>query len=294
MTLTIFTPTYNRGYILPELYKSLCNQTSQCFKWLIVDDGSSDNTRELVKSWITENKISITYIYQKNQGKMQAHNTGVLSCDTDLFLCVDSDDYITENTVDDIINIDSDLILHEDIAGIISYRGSSGNEVIGTEFPNDIIVSKLNNLYKYGFKGDTTIILKTKILKGNLFPRIDGEKFITESYIYDKIDIKYSYILLRKIHIVCKYRDDGYTKNILTLMNENPIGFMLYYHQRAQFEKNIFLKIKYLIQYLSYALFNIKRLMSVNFVVIIFLFPYSFIYKLRMSVKYMMFRIKND
>src|SRR5699024_7599204 len=104
MTLTIFTPTYNRAYILPKLYNSLVEQSNKDFVWLIVDDGSTDNTKKLVFTWIRENKISIKYYYQKNQGKSIAHNKGVKETDTELFSCVDSDDYLTKDCVEVVMN----------------------------------------------------------------------------------------------------------------------------------------------------------------------------------------------
>ena len=83
--LTIFTPTYNRAYILPKLYESLIKQTNKNFIWLIVDDGSDDNTEDIIKKWKEENYIDIEYIKQHNQGKHIAHNTGVDNCKTELF-----------------------------------------------------------------------------------------------------------------------------------------------------------------------------------------------------------------
>lgn len=284
MILSIFTPTYNRGYILPVLYKSLCNQTSLDFKWIIVDDGSSDNTNELVKLWIKERIINISYIYQENQGKMQAHNTGVLNCDTELFLCVDSDDYLTANTVDEILSTYS--LLSDDIAGIISYRGKTSTEIIGTEFPKDLSSSKLNMLYKIGFKGDTSIIFKTEVIKKFLFPKFLKEKFLTEAFIYDQIDIHYKYLLLRKIHIVCTYRSDGYTQNILKIQNKNPIGFLEYYKQCALLEPHLTRKICYLAQSCSFALFDKDRMQRIKLKNIILLFPFALVLKIHRLIKF--------
>ena len=92
--MTVFTPTYNRAYILPKLYDSLCQQTVKSFEWLIVDDGSVDNTQELVEKWIEEKKIEIRYFKQANGGKQRAHNLGVEKSKEEIFVCVDSDDYV--------------------------------------------------------------------------------------------------------------------------------------------------------------------------------------------------------
>ena len=99
MFLTIFTPTYNRAYILPNLYESLVNQTSKDFEWVIVDDGSTDETESIVKKWIAESRICIKYIKQENQGKHIAINTGTEHADGELFFIVDSDDSLKNHAV---------------------------------------------------------------------------------------------------------------------------------------------------------------------------------------------------
>ena len=104
MLLTVCTPTYNRAHTLPRLYESLVRQTSQDFEWLVVDDGSTDNTRELVDGWVAEGRIRIRYVYKENGGKPSAHNLGVRMAAGELFFCVDSDDYLTDNAVEVIRN----------------------------------------------------------------------------------------------------------------------------------------------------------------------------------------------
>ena len=108
-TVTVFTPTYNRAYTLPKLYNSLCRQTSVDFMWLVVDDGSTDNTEELIKGWQEENKVLIEYHKQSNGGKMRAHNLGVKLCNSELFFCVDSDDYISDVAIEHIIDYWNEL-----------------------------------------------------------------------------------------------------------------------------------------------------------------------------------------
>ena len=102
-TLTIFTPAYNRAHTIGRTYESLCRQTCKDFEWLIVDDGSSDNTRALVEGWIKENRIPIRYIYQQNQGMHGAHNTAYRNIETELNTCIDSDDYMPDDAVEKII-----------------------------------------------------------------------------------------------------------------------------------------------------------------------------------------------
>ena len=97
--ITVYTPTYNRAYRLPDLYESLLRQTDRRFEWLIVDDGSTDDTKELVATWIQEQKIPIRYFFQENKGKQEACNWAHSLLETELHTCVDSDDYLCDNAL---------------------------------------------------------------------------------------------------------------------------------------------------------------------------------------------------
>ena len=103
--ITVFTPTYNRAYCLYKCYESMKRQTSKDFEWLIIDDGSSDRTGELVKGWIKEeNSFPIRYIYKKNGGMHTAYNVAYENIDTELAMNIDSDDYLTDTAIEDILN----------------------------------------------------------------------------------------------------------------------------------------------------------------------------------------------
>lgn len=224
--LTIFTPTYNRGYILSNLYNSLLAQTNKNFTWLIVDDGSTDNTKELVDKWVKEDKIKIEYIKQENQGKHIAHNTGVDNCKTELFFCVDSDDYLLENAIEDILKCRNKTI-DDNVSGIVSLKLTKSGQPVGTEMPHSIEYSSLSDLYeKYRFKGDTALVFKTSILKKYKFPKIEGEKFVGEEYIYCQIDEKYKLYVSPYKYYICEYLEDGYTNSIFKLIANNPKGYM--------------------------------------------------------------------
>lgn len=250
--LTIFTPTFNRGYIINNCYDSLCRQTNKDFVWLIVDDGSTDHTEELVSTWERENKIDITYIKQKNAGKHVAHNTGVLNCKTDIFVCVDSDDFLTDDAVEVIYqnwqSIDDDLSL----AGLIALRGYSNGKVNGTRMPQSINRCRMLDLYnQYGFKGDTIIVLRADVLKKNLFPVFEGEKFVTEAVVYDKIDQDHQFLLLDRILYISEYLEDGYTRNILRVHRSSPKGYIYFLTERVGLAHTLTERYKTVAYYLA-------------------------------------------
>ena len=291
-TLTIFTPTYNRAYILPKLYESLCKQTSMDFLWLIVDDGSTDNTKLLVDKWKANNKLDIQYYYQSNKGKMQAHNLGVENTNTELFLCVDSDDTLEMFSVETIVSFWNSIKKVDNICGIIGPRKMLNSKYDAQSLiPNNLHFSTMANLYRTGFRGETAIVFITKILKQYKFPQIKDEKFIPEDYIYCQLDDRYVYAILRSYTIDCDYRDDGYTKNSAKIMVNNPKGFLLYYQEKIK--RAVSLKeIKYtIVFYIAFSLlndFSIRKLFvnsSKPFFTLLF-FPWGFAkwYKLKIKL----------
>ena len=142
-TLTVFTPAYNRAHTIGRTYESLCRQMCKDFEWLVIDDGSSDNTRELVEGWIAERKIPIRYIYQENQGMHGAHNTAYKNITTELNTCIDSDDWMPDDAVEIIVNLWKEKG-SERYAGIIGLDYASTGGLIGTEFPEGISESTLS------------------------------------------------------------------------------------------------------------------------------------------------------
>lgn len=253
--LTVFTPTYNRENLLPRLYESLKRQSIKDFVWLVVDDGSTDNTRSLIEGFISENAIEIEYIYRENGGKMRAHNDGVRNSRTPYFLCLDSDDYLVDDAVEKLIySAEKAKKEFKNFAGVIAHKGRSESELLsGVNFPEGIQNTSLYNLYLKGFKGETTILFVTDVIAAFPFPEIEGEKYVPEDYIYDKIDEKYEYIVLDEIITVCEIVSEGYTDSVVKLKKSNPVAFYMYYEQRAIITPLSLLKIKYSGFYVKYA-----------------------------------------
>ena len=251
--LTIFTPTYNRAYILPKLYESLCAQTCQDFEWLIVDDGSTDNTREQVEGWMKEDKITLLYFQQENGGKMRAYNKAVSLTDTELFVCIDSDDQLaTENVVKDSLKYwdgHKNDISDKRIAGMVSVRKVGSKEADFTKIPH---VGCLNSIIG-AINGETTIFIQTEVLKHHPYPSFEGENFITDVYIFDQMDEKYVFLFHPYFSQQCAYQKDGYTFNYRRLLYDNPRGHREYHAQRVRLKKEDW--IKSVICYISMSLF---------------------------------------
>lgn len=230
--ITIFTPTYNRAYILPKLYESLCAQTSKNFEWIVVNDGSKDETLDLLEKWNRDGQLNMRYSTQINSGKHVAINNGVKMAKGDLFFIVDSDDYLTEDAIESIAREWAKVNENNDIAGICFRKiNYSTGEVIGEPFPKKAQYATTFEIhYKWRIHGDKAEIFRTKLLRQNPFPEIDGEFFMTEAYIWNKIaGCKKLYCVNKGIYM-CEYLKDGLTSNFMRLLKNNPKGYIKYYH----------------------------------------------------------------
>lgn len=258
MLLTVFTPTYNRKDLLKRAYRSLVNQSCHDFVWLVVDDGSTDGTGDVIKAFSDEAPFEVKYIYRENGGKMRAHNTGSMACETELFLCLDSDDELSHDAVQSIITIWEAGDEHH--TGIVAYKGEMKADEIslfrGATFPKECVSAgeeTLKGLYRKGFFGETTLVFRTKLLKKYPFPEIEGEKYVPEDYIYDKIDGEGKLVIAAKVFTVCELVEGGYTDQVKKLRKDNPTGWFLYYEQRCKMESWSVLKMKYICHYMRFA-----------------------------------------
>lgn len=225
MLITVFTPTYNRAYRLGSLYESLCKQTFRDFEWLIVDDGSTDNTRELVEGWITENRIGIRYIAQPNGGKHRAINRGVKEAEGILFFIVDSDDILPSDSMEIICEYYSKIANRKDISGIVGLKAYFDGSVVGNSYDFGIIICNNQDFdYKYRFTGDRADVMLTSIMKRFPFPEIEGEKFCPEGLIWNRISDSYKQLYFSRIIYLCEYLGDGLTAHITKARCESPIA----------------------------------------------------------------------
>lgn len=226
--LTIFTPTYNRAYTLHKCYESLKRQTNKNFKWLVIDDGSTDNTKELILNWQKESDFEIKYIYKKNGGMHTAHNTAYENIDTEINVCIDSDDYMPDDAVEKILKAWEENKA-DDIAGIAGLDSYKSGEIIGTKFPKSLKKSTLFDLYnKYKVKGDKKLVYRTELTKKYKYPEFKDEKYVGLAYKYHKIDENYKLTLINEVFCIVEYMDDGSSKNMLQQYRKNPKGFTFY------------------------------------------------------------------
>lgn len=230
--LTIFTPTYNRAHTLSKLYASLKKQTCIEFEWLVVDDGSIDGTSQLFKQWTEEGIINITYIKKENGGKHRAINLAALRAKGELFFIVDSDDFIVENAVESILEKWNNITDKSKMAGLCFRKVNNKTGLImGKEFPCPLSTTSLAIHYNLRIHCDKAEVFLTDLLCKFPFPEIEGEKFLSEAFVWNKIAISETPLLLcvnQGIYI-CEYLEDGLTKNFIKLMKANPKGFILYY-----------------------------------------------------------------
>ena len=225
-TLTVFTPAYNRAYSIHLCYESLCRQTCKDFVWLVVDDGSTDNTKELIKSWQKkDNGFEIKYVYKPNGGMHTAHNTAYENIDTEINVCIDSDDYMTDDAVEKIVNLWKEKG-DKKYAGIIALDCLQNGEIIGSELEKDRETTTLKGFYQRGGKGDKKLIYRTDVMKSYPpYPEFEGEKYVSIAYKYYLADEDYELLILNEPVCVVEYMSDGSSTNMYRQYLKNPKGF---------------------------------------------------------------------
>lgn len=224
-TLTIFTPTYNRADTLHLCYESLCRQTCRDFEWLVIDDGSTDGTRELVEGWQEEKKIPITYFYQENQGMHGAHNTAYRLIKTELNTCIDSDDYMPDDAVEKIVSFWKQQGNRE-VAGIIALNVDFKGKLIGIRLPEGVKRITVGGFYNHGGRGDKKLIYRTEVINSYPeYPLFKGEKYVSLGYKYELIDQDYELLILNEPVCCVNYQPDGSTMNMFRQYIRNPQGF---------------------------------------------------------------------
>jgi len=269
MTLefTILTPTYNRQNLLKTAYLSLLSQTNKNFEWIIVDDGSTDETKKLVKSWIGGKKLSIKYFFQKNSGKHTALNKGIREAKGKYLAVLDSDDECKINALEKLHQYWEKVSKKGDAskyAGVVVLDEDQNGEIVGSKFPQDTFEALYIDIYyKFGVTGDKWICWRTDILKRFPFPAIEGEKFITEAVVWNRIGKVYSVECFNDPLLVADYQKSGLSGKSAALRAKNPLGAILYYQEFVRLPIPLLWKLRGLINYLRFSLHTGKTLKEI-------------------------------
>lgn len=263
--ITILTPTYNRAHTLQRLFDSLIVQQDMRFEWIVIDDGSTDNTKDLIEVFNEKKLINIKYFYQGNMGKPSAINTGIKKSSTDYIFIVDSDDLITEDCV---LTLSKELERHSMdshvFSGLCFRKGNLDESVLGRHIES---INLESNLYhstelKNLLKVDLAYCFKKSYMKKNFFPKYDCENFVPELYIWNKItDLDLVYTYMNKVIYLCEYMPDGLSANFKSQLKKNPKGFLLYYKDQLQRERSVFNKTKVTIRIFQCYAYKYLRLM---------------------------------
>ena len=225
-TLTVFTPAYNRAHTLPRTYESLRRQSCKDFLWLIVDDGSTDNTAELVRDWQSRgNGFDIQYIYQENGGMHTAHNTAYANIHTELNTCIDSDDMLADGAVEKILRKWAE-VKEKGYAGIIGLDADFDGSIIGKRFPDAMTETTLSGYYAAGGAGDKKLVYRTDVIRAyQEYPVFECEKYVSLAYKYLLIDQDYKLAVLNEVLCDVEYQAEGSSNNMFQQYLKNPKGF---------------------------------------------------------------------
>ena len=229
--LTVFTPTYNRAALLTRCYASMCGQSCQDFIWLVIDDGSGDETPALLARWQAEpHDFALEYIVQENQGMHGAHNTAYENIRTELNTCIDSDDQMPEQAVETILRFWSGREKDSHVAGFLGLDVELGSgRVIGTPFPEGVTRARYYDYYhRLGLRGDKKFVLRSDISRLYPYPLFPGERYIGLNLKYLQLDQDYELLCLNEPLVVVEYQPDGSSRNMLRQYWRNPRGFLHY------------------------------------------------------------------
>ena len=254
--ISILTPTYNRGKLLLPLYESLKNLTFEDFEWLIVDDGSEDDTEQYALSWIAHNienaEFPICYIKKSNGGKHTAINRGVREANGELILILDSDDTLPSDSLATIAQYYEQCKGYKDCAGVCGLMAHHDGQLIGTGFPKDPMYESAL-LFRYAEKGNVTgdllEVYKTSVMREFPFPEIENERFCPESLVWNRIANKYKLFCFNKVVYYRDYLEGGLTSKIVRIRMNSPIASTMTYAEMLDYNISLKWKIRSAINY---------------------------------------------
>ena len=254
--ITIFTPTYNRASLLFNLYESLLGQTYKNFEWVVVDDGSLDNTSDLLEQWKSENRIKIKFEKQINGGKHRAINKGIKLAEGFLFFIVDSDDFLKPNSLETIIDKYTFAKQNYEIAGVAGRRQYKDGTIVGNQNFKTLVSNSIAIRYKHNVTGDLVEVYELEKFKTMLFPEFDGEKFCPEALIWNRLAVNNNLFFFNEGVYVTDYLEGALTANIIKIRRQSPKASMLYYSELEKYNIPLSQKIKANINFWRFSFTN--------------------------------------
>ena len=232
MKFSILTATYNRAKCLPKLYESLIKNKSSNYEieWLIMDDGSKDETENLIKDYIAKNEIEIKFFKQQNQGKMTAINNLAQYVTGEIWIECDSDDYFTDGAFDKIKDLYEKNKERKDIYAFAFLKIDQNGNNMGNTFKKEE-TTMFDLYFKEGGTGEKALAFITEVRKKYRYELEHNERFVTEARMYHKMDKDYKMICNNEYMMVCEYQEEGYTKNINKEFVNNPFGYYMYFYE---------------------------------------------------------------
>lgn len=250
MLVTVATPTYNRASLLPRLYQSLCSQTCSDFEWIVVDDGSTDKTQEVVDRFIKEAEIPIRYIRKENGGKHTAVNVAANEAQGELFFIADSDDWLTGTAIEEVIQAFTSIRDDKNFAGICGLDEYADGTIVGSGLPKTTIDATPQEIREvWHVRGDLKEVFRTEIMRKFAFPEIPGERFCPEILVWNRISRHYKLRYFNRPIYMVEYQPDGLTSGITRARMKSPIASMMTYSEWFDMLSSTKLKLRMAINY---------------------------------------------
>ena len=259
--LSILTPTYNRSTCLPQIFKTLCQQTVAVFEWIIIDDGSDDDTEAMVAAWTKASAVSfpIRYRKKKNGGKHTAVNLGVQMAHGELVLILDSDDELPANAMEKITRrwLESGVPAADATCGglafCMAHRNGHRITTIGRgQTQQPIKADEIALRYQYGVRGDICEVFRTDVLREFPFPEQPGERFCPEQLVWFRIAQKYKLYFYEEVVYCRDYLESGLTANIVRIRMHSPVASCMTYAEMLGYTLPFAQKVKAAVNYFRF------------------------------------------
>lgn len=258
MQLTVFTPAYNRAALLPRLYESLLAQESGDFEWLVVDDGSTDDTPAVIRTFAKEGRIPVRYIRQENGGKHTAHNCAVQQARGDWFFCVDSDDWLAPGAVEHVL--DALRRIEPEVSGLVGRKADQTGRSLCAALSKAEPCRGLYSLVRRSGGGEYALLFRTEVLREYSFPVIPGERFMTECVLYDRLELAGNTVCpLNEMLEICEYQPGGLSSHPYRLLLQNPGGYQLYHGQRIDLVLTFRERLRHCVSYQAFRSMSGRR-----------------------------------